>query len=193
MNVTVKIMLKLIVLLSLFTFVLPVSGELIYHPTLENQRNPNDYCAKCHKFDANSEQFGGDLHFGKFNGIHLSKSNPATGKQITCISCHGNISEKHRLGTKDVMRFESDIFNKKTPMFSVEEQNQVCFSCHQPDNLREKFWAHDVHAMKLPCAACHSLHQKEDPVQKLEKKSGLKYVLIAIANSNNIITKTNLQ
>lgn len=179
MNVALKKMVKLAALLGAMIVALPASAEskpaeLSYQPTLENQRNPNEYCAKCHKLEANEEQSGGDLHFGKFHGTHLSKTNPATGKPITCVSCHGNISENHRRGVKDVMRFESNIFSDKTPMYSVQEQNQVCFSCHRPEKLREKLWAHDVHAMKLPCAACHTLHPEKDAMKGIEKKQRVK-------------------
>ncbi|MEE3607867.1 cytochrome c nitrite reductase pentaheme subunit [Avibacterium paragallinarum] len=179
MNVALKKMVKLAALLGAMIVALPASAEskpaeLSYQPTLENQRNPNEYCAKCHKLEANEEQSGGDLHFGKFHGTHLSKTNPATGKPITCVSCHGNISENHRRGAKDVMRFDSNIFSDKTPMYSVQEQNQVCFSCHRPEKLREKLWAHDVHAMKLPCAACHTLHPEKDAMKGIEKKQRVK-------------------
>ncbi|CDF98794.1 cytochrome c nitrite reductase pentaheme subunit [Avibacterium paragallinarum] len=179
MNVVLKKMVKLAALLGAMIVALPASAaskpaELSYQPTLENQRNPNEYCAKCHKLEANEEQSGGDLHFGKFHGTHLSKTNPATGKPITCVSCHGNISENHCRGVKDVMHFESNIFSDKTPMYSVQEQNQVCFSCHRPEKLREKLWAHDVHAMKLPCAACHTLHPEKDAMKGIEKKQRVK-------------------
>ncbi|WP_410678891.1 cytochrome c nitrite reductase pentaheme subunit [Avibacterium paragallinarum] len=179
MNVVLKKMVKLTALLGAMILALPAQAdtentELSYQPTLENQRNPNEYCAKCHKLEANEEQSGGDLHFGKFHGTHLSKTNPAIGKPITCVSCHGNISENHRRGVKDVMRFDSNIFSDKTPMYSVQEQNQVCFSCHRPEKLREKLWAHDVHAMKLPCAACHTLHPEKDAMKGIEKKQRVK-------------------
>ncbi|MEE6075775.1 cytochrome c nitrite reductase pentaheme subunit [Avibacterium paragallinarum] len=179
MNVVLKKMVKFTALLGAMILALPAQAntentELSYQPTLENQRNPNEYCAKCHKLEATDEQSGGDLHFGKFHGTHLSKTNPSTGKPITCVSCHGNISENHRRGAKDVMRFESDIFSDKKPMFSVQEQNQVCFSCHRPEKLREKLWAHDVHAMKLPCAACHTLHPEKDAMKGIEKKQRVK-------------------
>ncbi|KYK89234.1 cytochrome c nitrite reductase pentaheme subunit [Aggregatibacter actinomycetemcomitans] len=154
-------------------------NQLTYEPQLDNQRDPNQYCAKCHKFDKvdksqTLDQSGGELHFGKFRGTHLSQKNPNNGKPITCVNCHGNISEDHRRGAKDVMLFEGDIFGEKKPMYSAQEQNQVCFSCHQPDKLREKFWAHDVHAMKLPCASCHTLHPKADAMKDIEPKNRVK-------------------
>lgn len=168
-----KLFLKSSLLLSVFLSMLPICSlaTMSYEPQLEHQRNPNQYCAKCHKIEANGTQSGGDLHFGKFHGRHLNELNPNNGKPITCVSCHGNISENHRRGAKDVMRFQTDIFSKKTPMFTVEEQNQVCFACHNPNKLREKFWVHDVHAMKLPCAACHQLHPTKDPMQGINKKN----------------------
>lgn len=155
------------------------ADTLTYEPQLDRQRDPNQYCAKCHKFDKvdknqTADQSGGELHFGKFHGAHLNKKNPNNGKPITCVSCHGNISENHRRGAKDVMRFEGDIFSDKKPMYSAQEQNQVCFACHQPDKLREKLWAHDVHAMKLPCASCHTLHPKEDAMKGIQPKQRVK-------------------
>ena len=155
------------------------ASQLSYEPQMDNQRDPNQYCAKCHKFDQvdktqTADQSGGELHFGKFHGTHLNQKNPNNGKAITCVSCHGNVSEDHRRGAKDVMRFEGDIFGDKKPMYSVQEQNQVCFACHQPDKLREKLWAHDVHAMKLPCASCHTLHPKDDAMKSISSKNRVK-------------------
>jgi len=146
---------------------------------LENQRDPNQYCAKCHKFDKvdknqTLDQSGGELHFGKFHGAHLNQKSPNTGKPINCVNCHGNISEDHRRGAKDVMRFDGDIFGDKKPMYTAQEQNQVCFACHQPAKLREKLWAHDVHAMKLPCASCHTLHPKDDAMKGIQPKNRVK-------------------
>ena len=151
------------------------ADKFTYEPQLDNQRDPNQYCAKCHKFDKvdknqTLDQSGGELHFGKFHGAHLNQKNPNNGKPINCVNCHGNISEDHRRGAKDVMRFDGDIFGEKKPMYSAQEQNQVCFSCHQPDKLREKLWAHDVHAMKLPCASCHTLHPKDDAMKGIQPK-----------------------
>lgn len=149
-------------------------SQLTYEPQLDNQRNPNEYCAKCHKFDNDPDQQSGEFHAGRFHGKHLSAKNPSTGNPITCVSCHGNISENHRRGAKDVMRFTTDIFSKEKPMYSVEQQNQVCFSCHKPQDLREKLWAHDVHAMKAPCAGCHTLHPEKEAMKNLPKKQQVK-------------------
>ncbi len=72
------------------------------------------------------------------------------------------------------MRFDGDIFGDKKPMYTAQEQNQVCFACHQPAKLREKLWAHDVHAMKLPCASCHTLHPKDDAMKGIQPKNRVK-------------------
>lgn len=185
MNVVLKTTAKLTALVGLLMLSLPgLANEkaaatesvspLTYEPTLENQRDPNQHCASCHKFDSNGDQSGGEFHFGKFHGQHLQEKNPNNGEAITCVSCHGNISEDHRRGAKDVMRFQSDIFSDKKPMFTVEEQNQVCFACHQPKKLQEKLWAHDVHAMKLPCASCHTLHPESDAMKGIKPKEQVK-------------------
>lgn len=163
-----------LLLMALLPINSQANDELSYEPVLEHQRDPNQYCAKCHKFEGEEGQSGGVFHAGKFHGIHLTKKNPNNDKPITCVSCHGNIGENHRRGAKDVMRFEGDIFSEKQPMYSAEQQNQVCFACHQPDKLREKLWAHDVHAMKLPCASCHTLHPKKDAMSDIPHRDQVK-------------------
>ncbi len=186
MNSVLKTMANLTALLGAFMLALPLTAQaeaakaekevspLVYEPALENQRDPNQYCAKCHKFDTVDEQSSGEFHAGKFHGIHLTKNNPNTGKPINCVNCHGNITENHRSGAKDVMRFHGDIFSAEKPMYSAQEQNQVCFSCHRPDKLRETFWVHDAHAVKLPCASCHTLHPKNDAMKGIEPKERVK-------------------
>lgn len=145
-----------------------------FEPQLENQRNPNETCASCHRFQTDGTQSGGDLHFGKFDGIHLTKLSPNSGKPITCESCHGKISEDHRKGVKDVMRYQENVLVDTPPTFSVEEQNQVCFACHQPSEMREKLWAHDVHAMTVSCVSCHKVHPAKEPMKGIEKKAQVK-------------------
>lgn len=166
------------------------ANTLTYEPQLENQRNPNEYCAKCHNLTANEQQSGGDLHFGQFHGRHLSELNPNTNKPITCVSCHGNISENHRRGVKDVMRFQSDLFSDKKPMYTVEQQNQVCFACHNPEQLRDKFWPHDVHAMKAPCATCHTLHPTQDKMKTLKHKDYVKLCVDCHSKQQSLLKTT---
>lgn len=163
---------SLTTLLFTIAFANTTFAEMPYQPKLE--KRPNQTCEQCHKFASDGTQHGGQYHFGKFSGVHLSKANPNNGQPITCESCHGKISDNHRRGAKDVMRFQTTIFPQTPPMFSVAQQNQVCFACHQPDKMRDKLWAHDVHAMKIPCAACHQLHPQRDPMQALAPKQQVK-------------------
>lgn len=136
------------------------------------RRDPNTYCVNCHT--ANMEDF-------KHAGKHFQKDtvSPNNGKPLNCVSCHGNISEDHRKGVKDVMRFSS-IADKdnpaKNPLLqrSVAEQNQVCFACHNPTKLRETFWAHDTHAAKITCTNCHKVHPDKEPMKGIEQKQRVK-------------------
>lgn len=133
----------------------------------DSRRDPNTYCVNCH----------GHLSTFKHTGKHFQKDtvSPNNGKPLNCVSCHGNISENHRKGVKDVMRFNAH-GKAKNPALerSVEEQNQVCFACHNPDKLREKFWAHDTHANKIACVNCHKLHPEKEPMKATESKQRVK-------------------
>lgn len=90
------------------------------------RRDPNKYCVDCH----------GHLSAFEHAGKHFQKDtkSPNTGEQLNCTTCHGNISENHRKGVKDVMRF-SAMGKAKNPDLerSPQEQNMVCFACHEPD------------------------------------------------------------
>lgn len=139
--------------------------------TDDARRDPNKYCTQCHETaNATGKPFS---HAGK-HFQHGTKS-PNTGEQVTCVSCHGNMSENHRKGVKDVMRF--NVWGKASnPELerSVHEQNQVCVACHTADKLREKFWAHDTHANKIACANCHKLHPEKDPMKGIPEKQRIK-------------------
>lgn len=133
----------------------------------DSRRDPNTYCLNCH----------GHLSRFEHEGKHFQPDtvSPNNGKPLNCVSCHGNISENHRKGVKDVMRFNA--FGKaknKALERSAEEQNQVCFACHKPDKLRETFWAHDTHANKMSCVNCHKLHPETEPMKAMESKQRVK-------------------
>ncbi|WP_373766883.1 cytochrome c nitrite reductase pentaheme subunit [Glaesserella sp.] len=133
----------------------------------DSRRDPNTYCVNCH----------GHLSAFQHAGKHFQKDtvSPNNGKPLNCVSCHGNISENHRKGVKDVMRFNAH-GKARNPALerSVEEQNQVCFACHNPDKLRETFWAHDTHANKIACVNCHKLHPEKEPMKGIESKQRVK-------------------
>ncbi|MFQ2326008.1 cytochrome c nitrite reductase pentaheme subunit [Aeromonas dhakensis] len=115
-------------------------------------------CEKCHD--------GAEGMHGK----HGQVTNPNTGEQVTCTNCHGNASADHRKqrgGIVDVMRFGDDAF-------PLSQQNGVCMSCHEPDDLRKALWAHDVHATRISCTSCHQLHPAKEPMVGLPEKSRIK-------------------
>lgn len=120
------------------------------------QRSPDGACLDCHRP-------GEDGMHGK----HATEINPNNKLAITCTNCHGQPSLHHREGVKDVMRFND-------PMYSVEQQNSVCLSCHLPEKLQKAFWPHDVHTTKVTCASCHQLHPKQDEMQTLNDKGRIK-------------------
>ncbi|NUU66658.1 cytochrome c nitrite reductase pentaheme subunit [Enterobacteriaceae bacterium BIT-l23] len=120
---------------------------------VELQRSRDQACLDCHK----SHQQG-------MLGQHARATNPNNGLPVTCTDCHGRPGPRHREGAKDVMRYND-------PAFSVEQQNSVCFACHQPEALREAFWPHDVHAATLTCSGCHRLHPDKDRVTMLNDKA----------------------
>lgn len=131
------------------------------------RRDPNKYCVDCH----------GSLSAFEHAGKHFQHGtvSPNNGKELNCTTCHGNISENHRKGVKDVMRFNA--YGKaKNPDLerSPQEQNAVCFACHNPDKLREKFWAHDTHAPKIACVNCHKLHPETEPMKATAPKDRIK-------------------
>lgn len=135
------------------------------------RRDPNKYCVQCHETaNATGKPF---YHEGKH--FQQDVKSPNTGQPITCVSCHGNISENHRKGVKDVMRFNPH-GKASNPLLerSVNEQNQVCIACHTADKLREKFWAHDTHVTKIACTNCHALHPENDPMKDIPEKQRIK-------------------
>lgn len=138
------------------------------------RRDPNKYCVDCHSSATHIAHTGKPFtHFGK----HFQKetASPNNGQPLNCVSCHGNISEDHRKGVKDVMRFNA--FGKAhNPALerTAQEQNQVCFACHNPEKLREVFWAHDTHANKMSCVNCHQLHPEQEPMKALDSKQRVK-------------------
>ncbi|RPH29525.1 cytochrome c nitrite reductase pentaheme subunit [Buttiauxella warmboldiae] len=134
----------------------PAPQELDKQWTVTLQRSPDAACLDCHK----PKREG-------MHGKHASALNPNNKLPVTCTHCHGQPALKHREGVKDVMRFND-------PMFTVEQQNSVCMSCHLPEKLQKAFWPHDVHVAKVACASCHALHPQQDKMQTLNDKGRIK-------------------
>lgn len=131
------------------------------------RRDPNKYCVDCH----------GHLSHFEHAGKHFQKDtlSPNNQQPLSCVSCHGNISENHRKGVKDVMRFNAWGKAKNPDLErSPQEQNQVCFACHEVEKLRQVFWAHDTHANKMACVNCHKLHPEKEPMKAIESKQRVK-------------------
>lgn len=83
----------------------------------------------------------------------------------------------------------SDMLNADKTMFSVSQQNSVCMSCHQPEKLREAFWPHDVHMLKLSCVSCHQLHPKTDPMHGLDDKGRVRICVDCHRRQQELIPK----
>ncbi|MGN5111598.1 cytochrome c nitrite reductase pentaheme subunit [Aeromonas jandaei] len=131
---------------------------------VEFLRNPDKACTDCHK-----EQSEG------MHGKHGQATNPNNLAPVTCTNCHGQPSPQHREGVKDVMRFSHSMKDKESiKLYPISEQNGVCMSCHEPKELREVLWAHDVHATKLTCTSCHQLHPAKEPMVEIPEKSRIK-------------------
>ncbi|MFA3779407.1 cytochrome c nitrite reductase pentaheme subunit [Yersinia sp. 1652 StPb PI] len=152
---------------------MPASRHIV-----EPQRNPDAACIQCHKEQKD------ELH-----GKHAGAVNPNTQLALTCTNCHGQASVLHRNGIKDVMRFNRDMFNADKAMYSVSQQNSVCMSCHLPEKLREAFWPHDVHMLKLSCVSCHQLHPKTDPMHDLDDKGRVKLCVDCHRRQQELISK----
>ncbi len=91
----------------------------------------------------------------------------ADARTPTCQSCHG-ASESHLKGDPNQKgRARPDIvFGTKGQAYKPSEaqaQNEECLTCHQ-SGLRMN-WAGSQHQSSgIPCATCHAIHVKTDPV-----------------------------
>lgn len=126
--------------------------------SVELQRNPDYACTQCHKIDSEG-----------MHGTHAKEMNPNTNLAITCTNCHGKASASHRDGAADVMRYTPD-----QHFFKPAQQNSVCMTCHQPEQLQKALWVHDVHMLKQSCSGCHQLHPAKDPMKGLDEKGQIK-------------------
>lgn len=127
-------------------------------------------CLQCHKESSM-----------QMHGVHSQAISPNNLRDINCTTCHGRISKDHRDGVKDVMRFNTDMHEKS--MYTVEEQNGVCLSCHEPKQLRESLWQHDVHVTKIACSNCHTLHPAVDAMAELKEDKSAKIKLCVDCHS----------
>ena len=103
-------------------------------------------CVKCHKRN------------GLMQGHHAQDA-----RNMSCSSCHGE-KGNHPRKPNDLMVFSSE------SEISLESKNAVCLKCHIPEKLAAKEWTHNVHAQKLSCPSCHTLHSVVDPIVGLSAK-----------------------
>ena len=89
----------------------------------------------------------------------------ADSRTPSCQSCHGD-SEKHLKGDPNVKgRAAPDVVFKKGTYTATESEIQsgACLSCHQSG--KRNHWSGSQHQSRdIPCASCHSVHVKSDPV-----------------------------
>lgn len=89
------------------------------------------------------------------------------GRTPTCQSCHG-ASERHIKGDPAVKgRPQPDIIFKTLanafPPSDAQTQSGACLTCHQSG--KRAHWTGSQHESRdIPCASCHSVHVKSDPV-----------------------------
>lgn len=121
-------------------------------------------CLKCHK-DA----------YSSLHGSHGYNAVDILGKQVSCADCHNKIASNHRNGAPKVTKYfeaQSQLGTEKRVLTKTEilDANKECTNCHKPDNLRDKFWTHDVHAQNLTCTNCHSVHASKAKVLSFDHK-----------------------
>ncbi|PKF49037.1 cytochrome c nitrite reductase pentaheme subunit [Enterovibrio nigricans] len=131
------------------------------------QRNPDYACVQCHKDEEN-----------KLAGAHNDVINPNNNRSVTCVDCHTSITPSHRDGATDVVKFDhsQSVSGTTLAASSVEwitKQNEACETCHEPTQLQEANWTHDVHARDLTCSSCHTVHPATDPMKGLTSKAAI--------------------
>ncbi len=122
-----------------------------------------DYkCIQCHK---DSKQ--------TLMGSHGSEAQKVLDRTIGCTECHNNIGPEHRDGAPLVTKYSSIQSQPGTGKHSLTpdailKANSQCVDCHQPHDLRDSSWTHDVHAKNLTCSNCHDVHANKAKVLGLE-------------------------
>ncbi|MGF1680032.1 cytochrome c nitrite reductase pentaheme subunit [Photobacterium makurazakiensis] len=128
-----------------------------------------DYaCTQCHKDEKDT-----------LKGAHSDVLHAETNRNITCVDCHSTIGKDHRDGGSSVTKFapSQSVAGSEKPAADITwitKQNQTCTDCHEPKDLREANWTHDVHALDLSCASCHNIHPETDPMKGIERKPRIK-------------------
>lgn len=143
-----------------------------------------DYkCIQCHK---DSKQ--------TLAGSHGENAHKALGREINCTECHNNIGADHREGAPSVVKYSSAQSRVGTDKSHLSPQeiikaNSQCVDCHQPQELRDSSWTHDVHAQNLTCSNCHDVHAKEAKVLGLDRQQQIKMCVDCHSDFNQLKEK----
>ncbi|MGF1727012.1 cytochrome c nitrite reductase pentaheme subunit [Photobacterium nomapromontoriensis] len=145
-----------------------VSSQELGRHVVEFNRDRDYACTQCHKDEKDT-----------LKGAHSDAIHAQTNRNITCVDCHSNVGKDHRDGAPVVTKFapsQSVAGSEKTAadVAWITQQNETCVECHDPKDLREVNWIHDVHAVDLSCASCHTIHPQTDPMKGIDRKSKIK-------------------
>ncbi|EPF7601319.1 cytochrome c nitrite reductase pentaheme subunit [Vibrio vulnificus] len=128
-----------------------------------------DYkCVQCHKDSKET-----------LSGSHGEDAHKILGREVNCTECHNNIGPDHREGAPLVTKYSSAQSKRGTEKVFMDtsailKANSACTDCHQPQDLQEDSWTHDVHAKNLTCSNCHDVHANKAKVLGLERKEKIK-------------------
>ena len=114
----------------------------------------NKRCIRCHQIARKIE----DIPAIKMLGQHASVD-----FYDNCTACHG-IKASHPKQNGVIIDLSQ---HSNTPL---EKQNGQCLQCHNPLQLRQAEWTHDVHYKNINCSSCHQLHQTIDPIKDIPTK-----------------------
>ncbi|MDX1300981.1 cytochrome c nitrite reductase pentaheme subunit [Photobacterium sp.] len=183
-KVAINTMLTFFVAICIFGFSMNVAADsdtqeaTVADPVVINQGSgqhvvkfirDRDYaCTQCHKDEKDV-----------LRGAHADAVHAQTNRDVTCVDCHSKVGKNHRDGAVEVTKFAlaQSVAGSEKPAADpawIKQQNNTCVNCHEPKDLSEANWTHDVHALDLSCASCHTMHPSADPMKGIERKSKIK-------------------
>lgn len=155
---------------GIFALLFFLSCQVIAAETSQKTAKPDfskkgaDTCLKCH--DEDNEYPIMPL----FKTKHGEVNDPRTPMaKLQCETCHGPIGE-HRKKTKRGEKKPPIRAFGKNAWTPVEEQNEVCLSCHRDHNRMN--WSGGPHDnADVPCAECHIVHARKDPMMEARSQT----------------------
>ncbi len=132
--------------------------QVVNADDMEKLLKENKRCIRCHKVERKLK----NIAAVKMLGAHASEK-----FYDNCSACHGD-KGKHPKEDFTIISFAADTH---TPLAL---QNSQCMICHTPLQLRKTEWTHDVHYKQISCAACHQLHDAQDPIINISRRSRIK-------------------